>query len=100
MQEGQQGESVIKVWVQASMHSEDAARRVVDQYQDCALDGQALKVKLAGQQASTKLKSGLGLVRMRNAPQSVGQQRGGGGGGGGGGAPRGRGSDRSGMRAY
>ena len=81
------------------MHSEKAARKVVEQYQDCALDGQALKVQLCGTQARTTLKSGLGVVHMRTKASLGGLQRSGGnrgggggsGGGGGGGGPRGAG---------
>ena len=81
------------------MRSEEAARAVQTRYQDCALDGQALKVQLAGTQSTTVLKSGLAVQKMRSGGAAVaGRQQGSAQAG----APRGRGvsGTTGGMRAW
>lgn len=89
------------VHMQAIMRSEDAARAVQKRYQDCALDGKALKVQLTGTQATTVLKSGLAVQKVRGggaaapaARQQAGMEQAG--------QPRGRGVSGSsgGMRAW
>ena len=100
--------------MQAYMRSEDAAKKVLNRYADCALDGQPLKVQLCGAQAKHALKSGLTVEKMKSS--TAGGNRGVGGassnafasamrsatGGAGGGAPRGRGAQQfgGGMRAF
>lgn len=80
------------------MASEEAARSVQERYTDCALDGRALRVQVAGSTTRTLLSSGLAVEKVRSAPgggQAALQSSGGTGDGGGASRPRGRGAQRA-----
>ena len=50
------------------MQTEAAARGVQERYTDCALDGRALRVQVAGTATRTVLSSGLSVEKVRAAP--------------------------------